>query len=97
MKKLLLFSNSLTIASHFLKINCHQFRILKVNEKWRFWHKKSQSFVELAFLEMFGGVGETRTLAPVTRSTSLAGKPLHQLGYYSRANAPYINIKSERN
>ena len=31
-----------------------------------------------------GGVGETRTLAPVTRSTSLAGKPLHQLGYYSR-------------
>ena len=44
-----------------------------------------------------GGVGETRTLAPVTRSTSLAGKPLHQLGYYSRANAPYINIKSERN
>ena len=30
-----------------------------------------------------GGVGETRTLAPVTRSTSLAGKPLHQLGYYS--------------
>ena len=32
-----------------------------------------------------GGVGETRTLAPVTRSTSLAGKPLHQLGYYSSA------------
>ena len=36
-------------------------------------------------IELFcdGGVAETRTLAPVTRPTSLAGTPLHQLGYYS--------------
>ena len=30
-----------------------------------------------------GGARETRTLAPVTRSTSLAGTPLHQLEYCS--------------
>ena len=30
-----------------------------------------------------GGVGETRTLAPVTRPTPLAGAPRHQLEYYS--------------
>lgn len=30
-----------------------------------------------------GGAGETRTLAPVARPTSLAGTPLHQLGYCS--------------
>ena len=40
--------------------------------------------IKLGVFNIFGGVGETRTLAPVTRSTSLAGKPLHQLGYYSR-------------
>ena len=38
-----------------------------------------------------GGVGETRTLAPVARSTSLAGKPLHQLGYYSSSCERYIS------
>ena len=34
-------------------------------------------------LSLFGGVGETRTLAPVTRPTPLAGVPRHQLEYYS--------------
>ena len=34
-------------------------------------------------LLIFGGERETRTLAPLTRPTSLAGKPLHQLGYFS--------------
>ena len=67
-----------------------------------FWQKaikmkNSDTFYRIRIILFHGGVGETRTLAPVTRSTSLAGKPLHQLGYYSRANAPYINIKSERN
>ncbi len=32
---------------------------------------------------LHGGVGETRTLAPVTRPTPLAGVPRHQLEYYS--------------
>ena len=31
----------------------------------------------------FGGDGETRTLAPVTRPTPLAGAPRHQLEYIS--------------
>ena len=31
----------------------------------------------------FGGEGETRTLAPVTRPTPLAGAPRHQLEYFS--------------
>ena len=30
-----------------------------------------------------GGEGETRTLAPVTRPTPLAGAPRHQLEYFS--------------
>ena len=33
---------------------------------------------------LFGGVGETRTLAPgISRPTPLAGAPRHQLEYYS--------------
>lgn len=31
----------------------------------------------------FGGEGETRTPAPVTRPTPLAGAPRHQLEYFS--------------
>ena len=31
----------------------------------------------------YGGEGETRTLAPVTRPTPLAGAPRHQLEYFS--------------
>lgn len=37
----------------------------------------------------FGGVGETRTLASVTRPMSLAGTPLHQLEYHSECFSPY--------
>ena len=32
---------------------------------------------------LFGGEGETRTPAPVTRPTPLAGAPRHQLEYFS--------------
>ena len=35
------------------------------------------------FTASFGGEGETRTLAPVTRPTPLAGAPRHQLEYFS--------------
>lgn len=31
---------------------------------------------------IFGAEGETRTLAPVTRPTPLAGAPRHQLEYF---------------
>ena len=34
-------------------------------------------------LQSLGGEGETRTLAPVTRPTPLAGAPRHQLEYFS--------------
>ncbi len=33
-------------------------------------------------LLLFGAEGETRTLAPVTRPTPLAGAPRHQLEYF---------------
>ena len=36
-----------------------------------------------SMLVTYGGEGETRTLAPVTRPTPLAGAPLHQLEYFS--------------
>ena len=36
----------------------------------------------------FGAEGETRTLAPVTRPTPLAGAPRHQLEYFSVCNLP---------
>ena len=32
----------------------------------------------------FGAEGETRTLAPVTRPTPLAGAPRHQLEYFCK-------------
>ena len=44
---------------------------------------------------LFGGVGETRTLAPVTRPTPLAGVPRHQLEYYSNCYV-FKNIKWRR-
>ena len=34
-------------------------------------------------MSIFGGEGETRTPAPVTRPTPLAGAPRHQLEYFS--------------
>ena len=35
---------------------------------------------------LFGAEGETRTLAPVTRPTPLAGAPRHQLEYFCKCN-----------
>ena len=35
---------------------------------------------------IFGAEGETRTLAPVTRPTPLAGAPRHQLEYFCKCN-----------
>ena len=45
-------------------------------------NKKTTTFCrKLSFL--FGGEGEIRTLAPVTRPTPLAGAPLRPLEYFS--------------
>ena len=35
-------------------------------------------------MSFFGAEGETRTLAPVTRPTPLAGAPRHQLEYFCK-------------
>ena len=40
----------------------------------------------------YGGAGEIRTLAPVTRSTSLAGTPLQPLEYYSITKRLLLNF-----
>ena len=40
--------------------------------------------IKLAYHAGFGGDGEIRTLAPVSRPTPLAGEPLHRLGYISK-------------
>ena len=37
----------------------------------------------------YGGEGETRTLAPVSRPTPLAGAPRHQLEYFSMVTVCY--------
>ncbi len=37
----------------------------------------------MSMVSLDGGEGETRTLAPVSRPTPLAGAPLHQLEYFS--------------
>ena len=58
------------ICSKFYIYNC----LLTVTKK----KKDKSSQICLTFHS--GGVREIRTLAPVTRSTSLAGKPLHHLG-----------------
>ena len=42
-------------------------------------------------LFLFGGEGETRTPAPVTRPTPLAGASRHQLEYFSMATL-YVNF-----
>ena len=41
-------------------------------------------------LFLFGAEGETRTLAPVSRPTPLAGAPRHQLEYFSIGNKTWI-------
>ena len=43
-----------------------------------------------------GGEGETRTLAPVTRPTPLAGAPRHQLEYFSIGNV-FIAMNAREN
>ena len=50
---------------------------------------KKSSYHRTHFLS--GGVSETRTRARLATSTSLAGKPLHQLGYYSTNELFYTN------
>ena len=42
---------------------------------------------------LFGGEEETRTPAPVTRPTPLAGAPRHQLEYFSVLVTIYMNFK----
>ena len=37
-------------------------------------------------MDLFGAEGETRTLAPVSRPTPLAGAPRHQLEYFCKCN-----------
>ena len=54
----------------------------------RVFTKKENQCTSIGFL--FGGEGETRTPAPVTRPTPLAGAPRHQLEYFSIGN--YIKI-----
>ena len=41
----------------------------------------------------FGGEGGTRTLAPVTRPTPLAGLPRHQLEYFSKLISAFAPIQ----
>ena len=50
------------------------------------------------WLFLFGGDGETRTLAPVSRPTPLAGAPLRPLEYFSRAKCVknYLIVKWRR-
>ena len=47
---------------------------------------KSKKEVSKNDTSFFGAEGETRTLAPVTRPTPLAGAPRHQLEYFSIGN-----------
>ena len=55
--------------------------IQNVNIKLNDNHKKSSAHKKVCAL--LGGEGETRTPAPVTRPTPLAGAPRHQLEYFS--------------
>ena len=62
--------------------------IMDIFDAYKVWinQASSREYKKKDFRPIFlsGGVRETRTLAPVTRPTSLAGTPLHQLGYYSK-------------
>ena len=48
--------------------------------------------VKLSCCAFLGGDGETRTLAPVSQPTPLAGAPRHQLEYISRWNVLTVLI-----
>ena len=81
----------------FAAIKSIEFRtdFCKVREKVRDWNKihkirkpANAGNYWLCGFFLFGGVGETRTLAPLfTRPTPLAGAPRHQLEYYSMARS----------
>ena len=43
-----------------------------------------------------GAEGETRTLAPVSRPTPLAGAPRHQLEYFCKCNVFKHNLIKKR-
>ena len=45
---------------------------------------------------LFGAEGETRTLAPVSRPTPLAGAPRHQLEYFCKCNGFNHNLIKKR-
>lgn len=53
-----------------------------------------QKTVQFLYAYQYGGADGIRTHAPVTRSTSLAGKPLEPLEYYSNYQALFhYNVK----
>ena len=55
---------------------------------------KSRLFAWASFLvPSYGGEGETRTPAPVTRPTPLAGAPRHQLEYFSICDVTFTYSK----
>ena len=49
-----------------------------------FSHKTKK--IPFRISSLFGAEGETRTLAPVSRPTPLAGAPRHQLEYFCIGN-----------
>ena len=61
----------------------------KNNSKYESWNKPLHEFEILAKIgnqmiaDFSGGEEETRTPAPVSRPTPLAGEPRHQLEYFS--------------
>ena len=55
-------------------------RLRRSSSSFIFKKTRSNSFCRCS---VFGGDGETRTLAPVTRPTPLAGAPRHHLEYIS--------------
>ena len=56
-------------------------------ESLPYLEQKNKPYTTLQLYRIyFGGEGETRTLAPVSRPTPLAGAPRHQLEYFSIGN-----------
>ena len=56
---------------------------VRVSFSISFFIKKESLIIYQTF---FGAEGETRTLAPVSRPTPLAGAPRHQLEYFCKCN-----------
>ena len=59
------------------------FAFLTECQSWSYQPFQKEKRIPKRASSFLGGVGETRTLAPVTRPTPLAGAPRHQLEYYS--------------